>query len=372
MPVRKKQSQSQSPEPPLAIGRPELTPPSSPSHPSRSAGSDAFSTSTTSEFTPATPLPSSPTHTSVLSPTPLGSLSPATYTSVADLEDTIRKYFDDSSSRGQSLLLRGMPGELGPASSKVADVAFGPRAGRFQPYVVVEVGFTQEYDDPKRGGLLQDAKHWLEQSKGRVRCVVLVCINEGKKQDDIAANDEAQVVDGCDTDTSESIDGSTHSSDSTIDMLSPNMSDSLRLRHWLPALRAHCLPSSSYGGMTKFREGWFSQGRVLYSLLPKMSAQPFLMFTRMDFGFHPNVETDEFQFPLEPLAAELAGPSRLKGPALVEGPRHGALRALKTQTSAVSAKDPNEHHERAKEQDPPLVLASRVGQLGKHALNLLL
>ena len=42
-----------------------------------------------------------------------------------------------------------------------------------------------------------------------------------------------------------------------------------------------------------------------------MSAQTFVTFTRMDFGFHPNEQYNVFNFPLEALAAELAGPARV-------------------------------------------------------------
>jgi len=70
--------------------------------------------------------------------------------------------------------------ELGPASIKVADTTFERLAGSPYPSVVVECGFSQEYDDPVNGGLLQDAMHSLEQTKRGVKCVVLVCINESK------------------------------------------------------------------------------------------------------------------------------------------------------------------------------------------------
>ena len=57
--------------------------------------------------------------------------------------------------------------ELGLASMKVADTTFEWPTGSPYPSVVVECGFSQEYDDPVNGGLLQDAMYWLEQTKGR-------------------------------------------------------------------------------------------------------------------------------------------------------------------------------------------------------------
>ena len=72
------------------------------------------------------------------------------------------------------------PDYLGEASIKVPDLAFEPKIRMATPYLVVEVGFSQAYDNPKTGGLVQDARHWLEQTEGAVRCAVLVCIIENK------------------------------------------------------------------------------------------------------------------------------------------------------------------------------------------------
>ena len=72
------------------------------------------------------------------------------------------------------------PGHLGEASLKVPDVVFETRKRGPAPFLVVEVGFSQEYDSPTTGGLVQDARHWLEQTEGAVKCAVLVCITENK------------------------------------------------------------------------------------------------------------------------------------------------------------------------------------------------
>ena len=74
-----------------------------------------------------------------------------------------------------------LPGTLGPCDIKVAHVAFGSSRGRPFPFVVIEAGFSEPYDHPTKKGLLQDARHWLEQSRGEVKCVVLVSIDENKE-----------------------------------------------------------------------------------------------------------------------------------------------------------------------------------------------
>jgi len=87
------------------------------------------------------------------------------------------------------------------------------------------MGFSQEYDDPKKGGLLQDANHWLERSKGRVKCVLLVCIDDGKKPEGTLAGEEVdQMADARDTDTPE---GSTQSLTPPLRSMNANISDSL-------------------------------------------------------------------------------------------------------------------------------------------------
>jgi len=85
----------------------------------------------------------------------------------------------DISSRAQAYLPAGF---LGQASAKIPDLAFEQRQGDTIPFLVVEVGFSQPYDSPKTEGLLQDAQYWLEQTKGRVRCAVLVSITESKSR----------------------------------------------------------------------------------------------------------------------------------------------------------------------------------------------
>jgi len=95
------------------------------------------------------------------------------------------------------------PGHLGEATLKVPDVAFEPRKRGPSPYLVVEVGFSQVYDSPTTGGLLQDARHWLEQTEGAVKCVVLVSITENKDRHEPhqGPNKEEDVDDmDCDSD----------------------------------------------------------------------------------------------------------------------------------------------------------------------------
>jgi len=153
-----------------------------------------------------------------------------------------------------------VPGELGPASRKVPDVAFGPREGCCQPYIVVELGFSQPYDDPKRGGLLQDAKHWLEQTEGDIRCVVLVCIEEGKKLGIAAPEDEAHMTEGCDSDHAEASDReSMHSSDSCIAEYK---------RHYLRFASSPTLVGRHAGPLSAFAEVWrydSAAGKMLQS-----------------------------------------------------------------------------------------------------------
>ncbi|KAF8426076.1 hypothetical protein EV426DRAFT_710555 [Tirmania nivea] len=75
------------------------------------------------------------------------------------------------------------PGFVKPADRKVADVAFESIDGGPFPLVVVDCGFTQKNDDPIDGhGLLQDAQHWLEQTYGEVKCVLICYIVEEMKR----------------------------------------------------------------------------------------------------------------------------------------------------------------------------------------------
>jgi len=82
---------------------------------------------------------------------------------------------------------------LHPARIKVADVGIGPKVGAGKPFFVVETGFSQPYNDLVHVGLLQDATQWLEQTRGEVKCVVLVKIHEGKIEQ-VPAVTQAQTI----------------------------------------------------------------------------------------------------------------------------------------------------------------------------------
>ncbi|KAF8422228.1 hypothetical protein EV426DRAFT_606619 [Tirmania nivea] len=83
---------------------------------------------------------------------------------------------------GDTVLLSGETLHTALAGSKEADavistyeldVAGVPVASRTFPNIVVEVGLSESYTD-----LVRDARHWLEQTRGKVRVVFLVKIYE--------------------------------------------------------------------------------------------------------------------------------------------------------------------------------------------------
>lgn len=235
-----------------------------------------------------------------------------------------------------------VPGELGTFDIKVADAAFGPTWNRLFPFVVVEVGFSQPYDDPKKAGLLQDARHWLEQSEGAVKCVILVCIDEKKEliqrptgdkyegenhdeemKDNLERGSEQYEMEGMPNGQGGEI-GEYESEDSDTDnAISAQTADSPGSP--VKAYEAHLkrfstsphLVAQHAGPFTAFIEVWRydkrqkqmvqSGSRVI--LLPTPSL-PAITLTRRDLGFCPTEENNEYHMSLGKLANLLKGPAR--------------------------------------------------------------
>ncbi|KAF8422225.1 hypothetical protein EV426DRAFT_706396 [Tirmania nivea] len=248
------------------------------------------------------------------------------------------------------------PGELGPCDIKVADAAFGPTCGRPFPFVVLEAGFRQPYDHPTKKGLLQDARHWLEQSQGEVKCVVLVCIDENKDliqrptgsgSEDLEGDHRLEGGHGieCDHDQNMKDDleeesdekeeqgvhdeqdleiGEYESDESDTDgSISARSNDSSGSS--IKAYKAHFKRFASspqhvaeYAGpFTAFIEVWrydkqqkqMVQSGSRITLLPTPSS-PTITLTRRDLGFRPREENNEYHMDLGGLAYVLKGSAR--------------------------------------------------------------
>ncbi|KAF8415684.1 hypothetical protein EV426DRAFT_45528, partial [Tirmania nivea] len=229
-------------------------------------------------------------------------------------------------------------GEFGPCDIKVADAAFGPTWGRPFPFIIVEVGFSQPYDHPKVG-LLQDARHWLEQSEGEVKCVILVCIDENKKlirrptggETDIGDNQDQEMKGGSEECQGEGMEdgqdfeiGEYESEESDADVSvsaqSTDSSGSSAKVYWAHFKRftaSHNLVAEHAGPLTAFLEVWRydkRQKQMIQSgsriiLLPTPSL-PTITLTRRDFGFRPTEENNEYHMNLGELANLLKGPAR--------------------------------------------------------------
>ncbi|RPB19910.1 hypothetical protein L211DRAFT_870960 [Terfezia boudieri ATCC MYA-4762] len=231
-----------------------------------------------------------------------------------------------------------VPGELGPCDIKVADAAFGPTWGRPFPFVVLEAGFSQPYDHPKKKGLLQDARHWLEQSQGEVKCVVLVCIDEYKELIQLPTGNGSEDLEGDhglegghgiegdhDQEMKDDLEiGEYESGESDTDgSISAQSNDSSGSS--IKAYKAHFkrftsspqLVAEYTGPFTAFIEVWrydkhqkqMVQSGSRITLLPTPSS-PTITLTRRDLGFRPREENNEYHMDLGGLAYLLKGPAR--------------------------------------------------------------
>ncbi|KAF8416431.1 hypothetical protein EV426DRAFT_705885 [Tirmania nivea] len=212
-----------------------------------------------------------------------------------------------------------LAGGLDPADIKVADLAFVPRAGRATPLLVIEVGFSQSYDNPnhKKLGLLQNAQHWLEQTKGRVKCVVLISINEDKTLQEADAGDDRENHDTLQNDSEQGMDNDWHTDSASTSSSQSTISEyEAQLARFAssPTLVSHF----TYP-LTAFVELWrydppmkrMVQSGARVTLLPTLSA-PDITITRMDLGFSPRTANNEFRLPMAPLAIGLAGSARVR------------------------------------------------------------
>ncbi|KAF8443439.1 hypothetical protein BGX38DRAFT_757264 [Terfezia claveryi] len=155
------------------------------------------------------------------------------------------------------------------------------------------------------GGLVQDAQNWLKQTKGKVKCVVLVCITKNKFNYNAYGEEDDEEMDSIsDAESTDSTDSSVTHYEALFERFQSSPS----------------LVSSYAGTLTAFIEVWrydsnakkmvLAQPRV--ELLPNIS-EARITFARTDLGFEMREEgagLNEFEMDLQDLREDLSGEAR--------------------------------------------------------------